>query len=71
MPPKFESYEAPVAEQSPHRCFGVGRLATHAFGEMADALLLASARVEPAKLVASRFVFRHKDLDATLEYLLA
>ena len=42
-----------------------------AFGEMADALLLASARVEPAKLVASRFVFRHKDLDATLEYLLA
>ena len=42
-----------------------------AFGEMADALLLASARVEPAKLLASRFVFRHKDLDATLEYLLA
>jgi hypothetical protein len=39
-------------------------------GEMADALLLASARVEPAKLVASRFVFRFKDLDTTLANLL-
>jgi uncharacterized protein (TIGR01777 family) len=39
-------------------------------GEMADALLLASARVEPAKLAASRFVFRYKDLEATLRYLL-
>ena len=42
-----------------------------AFGEMANALLLASARVEPAKLLASRFVFRHKDLRTTLDYLLA
>jgi len=42
-----------------------------AFGEMANALLLASARVEPAKLLASRFVFRHKDLPTTLDYLLA
>ena len=41
------------------------------FGEMADALLLASARVEPAKLLASRFVFRQKDLQTTLDYLLA
>jgi len=40
------------------------------FGEMANELLLASARVEPAKLLASRFVFRHKDLDSTLRYLL-
>ena len=40
-------------------------------GEMADALLLASARVEPAKLLASRFVFRHKDLETTLKSLLA
>jgi uncharacterized protein (TIGR01777 family) len=41
-----------------------------AFGEMADALLLASARVEPAKLVASRFIFHHRDLEATLKELL-
>jgi len=39
-------------------------------GEMADALLLASARVEPAKLLGSRFVFRHKDLETTLAALL-
>src|SRR5437016_12254115 len=37
-----------------------------AFGEMADALLLASARVEPTKLLASRFIFRNKDLEAAL-----
>jgi uncharacterized protein (TIGR01777 family) len=37
-----------------------------AFGEMADALMLASARVEPAKLLASRFVFRHKELEPAL-----
>jgi len=37
-----------------------------ALGEMADALLLASARVEPAKLVASRFGFRHRELEGAL-----
>ena len=41
-----------------------------AFGEMADALLLSSARVEPTKLIASRFVFKHKELEPTLQYLL-
>jgi uncharacterized protein (TIGR01777 family) len=41
-----------------------------ALGEMADALLLASARVEPAKLQASRFVFRNKDLQPALQHLL-
>jgi uncharacterized protein (TIGR01777 family) len=40
-----------------------------ALGEMADELLLASARVEPAKLLASRFGFRHKDLETALRYL--
>ena len=40
------------------------------FGEMADALLLASARVEPTKLLGSRFAFQHKDLEATLATLL-
>ncbi len=39
-------------------------------GEMADALLLASARVEPAKLQASRFVFRHREIDAALSDVL-
>ena len=41
-----------------------------ALGEMADALLLASARVEPAKLQASRFVFKHTDIEASLRALL-
>jgi hypothetical protein len=40
-------------------------------GEMAGALLLASARVEPAKLAASRFVFRHKKLEETLRAVLS
>jgi uncharacterized protein len=40
------------------------------FGEMADPLLLASARVEPAKLTSSRFVFRHRELGSTLKSLL-
>jgi uncharacterized protein len=44
--------------------------ARYAFGEMADALLLASERVVPAKLLASRFVFHHKELEPTLKYLL-
>jgi uncharacterized protein (TIGR01777 family) len=39
-------------------------------GEMADALLLASARVEPAKLASSRFTFKHRDLEPTLRHLL-
>ena len=41
-----------------------------ALGEMSEPLLLASARVEPAKLQASRFVFRDRDLRTTLEQLL-
>ena len=39
-------------------------------GEMADELLLASARVEPAKLIASHFVFHHRELQPTLRQLL-
>lgn len=39
-------------------------------GEMADELLLASTRVEPAKLLASRFGFGHKDLESALRYLI-
>jgi uncharacterized protein (TIGR01777 family) len=41
-----------------------------ALGQMADELLLASARVEPAKLLATRFVFRHKELEPALRELL-
>ncbi len=41
-----------------------------AFGEMADELLLASARVLPMKLSASGFVFRHPDLETALSSLL-
>ncbi len=40
-------------------------------GEMADALLLASQRVEPAKLTAAGFNFRHRNLEDTLRRILA
>ncbi|MDX6713021.1 MAG: uncharacterized protein QOH96_4037, partial [Blastocatellia bacterium] len=40
------------------------------FGEMADALLLSGARVDPAKLKASNYTFRYPQLDATLKHLL-
>lgn len=41
-----------------------------AFGEMADALLLASTRVEPARLQASGYPFRYPDLAASLNHIL-
>ncbi|MCA1613488.1 MAG: DUF1731 domain-containing protein [Acidobacteria bacterium] len=41
-----------------------------AFGEMADELLLASARVEPAKLQAAGFEFKHPTLEGALRHLL-
>lgn len=41
-----------------------------ALGEMADALLLASARVAPKKLSASGYAFRYPDLAACLRDLL-
>ncbi len=41
-----------------------------ALGEMADALLLASTRVEPARLVGAGYVFRHPELEAALRHLL-
>jgi len=40
------------------------------FGEMADELLLSSARVEPRKLAESGFRFTDADLEATLRKLL-
>jgi len=41
-----------------------------AFGEIADALLLASQRVEPARLRGSGYAFRHPDLDGALAAIL-
>lgn len=40
------------------------------FGEMADALLLASTRVEPGKLNASGYTFRYPHLEAALRHVL-
>ena len=41
-----------------------------AFGEMADALLLSSARVEPAVLTRAGYHFQWPDLQNTLKYIL-
>jgi uncharacterized protein (TIGR01777 family) len=41
------------------------------FGEMADELLLASARVQPAKLQASGYQFRYPELEDALRHVLA
>lgn len=41
-----------------------------AFGEVADALLLASQRVEPAKLLASGYKFQFPELEGALRHLL-
>ena len=40
------------------------------FGEMADEVLLAGQRVEPARLVASGYQFRYRDLRGALENIL-
>jgi uncharacterized protein (TIGR01777 family) len=41
-----------------------------AFGEVADAVMLASTRVEPARLTESGFDFRHTELEAALRSVL-
>jgi uncharacterized protein (TIGR01777 family) len=41
------------------------------FGEMADEVLLASARVQPAKLQASGYQFRYPELEDALRHVLA
>jgi uncharacterized protein (TIGR01777 family) len=41
------------------------------FGEMADELLLASTRIQPAKLPASGYRFRYPELADALRHLLA
>jgi uncharacterized protein (TIGR01777 family) len=40
------------------------------FGEMADALLLASTRVAPVRLVAAGYTFHYPELEAALQHLL-
>ncbi|MCL5005488.1 MAG: TIGR01777 family oxidoreductase [Acidobacteria bacterium] len=40
------------------------------FGEMADALLLASTRVEPARLLAGEFTFEYPELESALRHIL-
>lgn len=45
-------------------------LARLAFGEMADDLLLASARVEPTQLQNKAYKFRYSDLELALRHLL-
>lgn len=45
-------------------------VARAAFGEMADALLLASTRVEPAKLIEAGYSFRYPELEGSLYHLL-
>ncbi len=41
-----------------------------AFGEMADALLLSSARVEPQRLKESDYVFQYPELEGALRHML-
>jgi hypothetical protein len=41
-----------------------------AFGEMADALLLASTRVQPERLLSTDYSFRFTDLESALRHLL-
>ena len=42
-----------------------------ALGEMADALVLASRRMEPHRLVAAGYEFRHPDLEEALRHELS
>ena len=42
-----------------------------ALGEMADALLLASTRVSPGKLIEHGYDFRHPDLEGALRHILS
>ncbi|MBA3766963.1 MAG: TIGR01777 family protein [Acidobacteria bacterium] len=41
-----------------------------AFGEMADALLLSSARVEPQRLKESGYIFQYPELEGALRHML-
>jgi uncharacterized protein len=45
-------------------------MARLALGEVADALLLASQRMEPAKLKKTGYEFRYPELEGALQHLL-
>jgi NAD dependent epimerase/dehydratase family enzyme len=54
-----------------HTIFPMPGLAARiVFGQIADEVLLASNRVEPTKLLETRYVFRSSELEPTLRYLL-
>ncbi len=40
------------------------------FGEVADALLLSSQRIEPAKLKETGYEFRHPELESAFQHML-
>jgi uncharacterized protein len=40
------------------------------FGQMGEDLLLASARVEPARLAGSGYIFRYPELEGALRHVL-
>jgi uncharacterized protein len=48
-----------------------GFMARAMFGEMANELLLGSARIQPIRLQESGYQFRHPDLEEALRYLLS
>jgi uncharacterized protein len=41
-----------------------------AFGEMADALLLASVRVHPEKLLSNNYIFRYPEIEGTFDHVI-
>jgi NAD dependent epimerase/dehydratase family enzyme len=45
-------------------------MARFMFGEMADELLLASARVEPMSLQEAGYAFRYANLETALRHML-
>ncbi|MCE9590586.1 MAG: TIGR01777 family oxidoreductase [Planctomycetes bacterium] len=45
-------------------------VANMVFGEMADALLMASVRVDPMRLTETGYQFRHPDLESALRHML-
>lgn len=47
-----------------------GLAARLVFGEMADEILLASTRVQPARLLAAGYSFKYAFLDKSLHHLL-
>jgi hypothetical protein len=61
---KFEKRQSPVAEQSPHGRFGVGRFTPHVFREIADALggwsMAWRLRHEPLTRRATRATLSHR-----------